>query len=151
MLQPLEITRTNRRLMQKILDNHSIAQLNKVPEGFKNNIIWNIAHVVVTQQLLVYQLSGLPMMIDDEMVNSFRKGTRAEGFVSQEQVAIIKALLFSTLDQTEKDWEARIFKNFKEYPTSTGYVLKSLDDAINFNNYHEGIHFGYVLALKKAL
>ncbi len=147
----LEITRTNRRLMQKILDNYSLDQVNKVPEGFKNNLIWNIAHVVVTQQLLVYKLSGLPMMVNDEMVNTFKKGTKTEGEVSPEEVDKIKALLFSTLDQTEKDLEAGIFKNFQEYPTSTGFVLKSLEDAINFNNFHEGIHLGYVLALKKAL
>ncbi len=147
----LEITRTNRRLMQKILESHSLEQLNKVPEGFKNNLIWNIAHVVVTQQLLAYKLSGLPMLIDDEMVNKYRKGTKTEGAVSQQEVDQIQSLLFSTLDQTEKDLEAGVFRNFTEYPTSTGFVLKSTEDAINFNNFHEGIHLGYVLALKKAL
>ncbi len=147
----LEITRTNRRLMQKILDNHSLEQLNKVPEGFNNNLIWNIAHVVVTQQLLVYKLSGASMLIDDDMVGKFRKGTKTEDAVSQEEVDQIKSLMFSTLDQTEKDQEAGLFKNFNEYPTSTGFVLKSLDDAMNFNNFHEGIHLGYMLALKKAL
>ncbi len=151
MLHQLEITRTNRRLLEKILDNHSIEQLNTVPDRFKNNLIWNIAHVVVTQQLLVYNLSGLPMMIDEEMVNSFRKGTKTEGPISQNEIDKIKTLLFSTLDQTEKDLEVRVFKNFQEYPTSTGFVLKSLEDAVNFNNFHEGIHLGYILALKKAL
>ncbi|MBQ0735822.1 DinB family protein [Aquimarina celericrescens] len=151
MLHQLEITRTNRRLLEKILDNHSIEQLNTVPDRFKNNLIWNIAHVVVTQQLLVYNLSGLPMMIDEEMVNSFRKGTKTEGPISQNEIDKIKTLLFSTLDQTEKDLEAGVFKNFQEYPTSTGFVLKSLEDAVNFNNFHEGIHLGYILALKKAL
>jgi len=147
----LEITRTNRRLLEKILSAHSLEQLNTVPEGFQNNLIWNIAHVIVTQQLLAYKLSGLPMMVSDEMVAKFRKGTKAEGAVSQEEVDQVRSLLFTTLDQTEKDIEAGIFKNFQEYPTSTGFVLKSIEDAMNFNNFHEGIHLGYVLALKKAL
>ena len=147
----LEITRTNRRLLEKILNAHSLEQLNTVPEGFQNNLIWNIAHVIVTQQLLTYKLSGLPMMVSDEMVAKFRKGTKTEGVVSQEEVDQVRSLLFTTLDQTEKDIEAGIFKSFQEYPTSTGFVLKSIEDAMNFNNFHEGIHFGYVLALKKAL
>ncbi len=151
MQNPIEITRTNRRLLQNILENYSLEQLNKVPEGFRNNLIWNIAHVVVTQQLLMYKLSGLSMMIDDAMVNAYKKGSKTEGMVTQEEVDKVKALLFSTLDQTEKDFEAGIFKGFKEYPTSTGFVLKSIDDAMNFNNFHEGIHLGYILALKKAL
>ncbi|MBQ4822030.1 DinB family protein [Aquimarina sp. MMG016] len=151
MQDPIEIARVNRKILEKILDNHSLEQLNKVPEGFSNNLIWNIAHVVVTQQLLVYKLSGLPMMIDDEMVDKYRKGTKTEEVVNQEEVDKVKALLFSTLDQTEKDLKADIFKGFKEYPTSTGFVLKSLQGALNFNNFHEGIHLGYVLALKKSL
>jgi hypothetical protein len=68
------------RKMQQTLDyqnkqNNSISnasgiyfdQLNTIPEGYSNNLIWNIAHIVV-QQMLVYKLSGLPMMISDEMV-----------------------------------------------------------------------------------
>ncbi len=151
MQYPLEITRTNRRLLEKILDHYSLEQLNKVPDGFSNNLIWNIAHVVVTQQLLVYKLSGLPLMIDAEMVNRYKKGTKTEGAVTQEEVDKVRTLLFSTLDQTEKDIEADIFKGFQEYPTSTGFVLKSIQDALNFNNFHEGIHLGYILALKKSL
>jgi len=34
----------------------SLEQLNKIPEGFNNNLIWNIAHCVVTQQLLCYKV-----------------------------------------------------------------------------------------------
>jgi len=147
----LEITRTNRRLMEKILDNYSLEQLNTVPVGFKNNLIWNIAHVVVTQQLLAYKLSGLQMMISDEMVSKYMKGTKIEGVVSQQEVDDIKSLMFSTLDQTEKDLKAGKFLNYSEYPTSTGFVLKSIEDAMNFNNFHEGIHLGYILALKKSL
>ncbi len=35
--------------------------------------------------------------------------------------------------------------------TSAGIRLESVEDAIAFNNFHEGIHLGYVMALKKAL
>ncbi|WP_062057119.1 DinB family protein [Aquimarina longa] len=151
MQDPITITRVNRKLLEKILDNHSLEQLNKVPEGFKNNLIWNIAHVVVTQQLLVYKMSGLPMMIDDELVGLYKKGTKTEKLATAEEVSIIKELLFTTLDQTEKDVNNKIFKTFNDYETSTGFVLKSVQDALNFNNFHEGIHLGYILALKKSI
>lgn len=151
MKDQLEITRTNRRLLEKIMNNYSLEQLNTVPEGFANNMIWNIAHVIVTQQLLVYKLSGLPLMIDEEMVALYKKGSKTERSVSQEEVTVIKELLFSTLDKTEKDIDAAVFKEYNEYPTSTGFVLRSATDAMSFNNFHEGIHLGYILALKKAL
>lgn len=151
MQDPITITRVNRKTLEKIIANSSLEQLNKVPEGFNNNLIWNIAHVIVTQQLLVYKLSGLPMMIDDEMVNLYRKGTKTERAVTAAEVSTIKELLFTTLDKTEKDVSENIFKTYNHYETSTGFVLKSVEDAMNFNNYHEGVHLGYILALRKSL
>lgn len=151
MQHPLEITRVNRKMLEKILNAYSLEQLNKVPDGFRNNLIWNIAHVIVTQQLLTYKLSGLPMMVSDEMVDLYRKGTKTERSTTAEEVAEIKSLLFTTVDQTEKDLKSDIFKEYQEYPTSTGFVIHSAEEAINFNNFHEGIHIGYILALKKSL
>lgn len=151
MQDPITITRVNRKALEKILDKYSLEQLNKVPEGFKNNLIWNVAHVVVTQQLLVYKLSGLPMMIDDKIVDLYKKGTKTERPATALEVAEIKKLLFTTLDKTEKDLQNRVFSNYDDYETSTGFVLKTVQDAINFNNFHEGIHLGYILALKKSV
>ncbi|MAQ74875.1 MAG: hypothetical protein CL613_00915 [Aquimarina sp.] len=151
MQHPLEIARVNRAALSKIIENYSLKQLNTVPEGFNNNLIWNIAHVIVTQQLLMYKLSGLPMQVSDEMVEKYKKGTKTERDISQEEVDIIKKLLLTTLNQTEKDLKDQIFKNFNEYPTSTGFVLRSIEDALHFNNFHEGIHLGYILALRKSL
>ncbi len=65
-----DITVKNRQIMASFLDSFSLEELNKVPKEFNNNIIWNIAHLVVTQQLLTYNLSGLPMLISDEMVKN---------------------------------------------------------------------------------
>ncbi|OED35194.1 hypothetical protein AB832_06385 [Flavobacteriaceae bacterium (ex Bugula neritina AB1)] len=151
MKEQLEITKTNRKILGGFLNTFSLDQLNKIPEGFSNNIIWNIAHTIVTQQLLMYKLSGLPLMVDNKMVDLYKKGTKPENDVTEKEVEIIKGLLFSTLDKTAEDIDAKVFKNYQEYPTSTGFILKSVSDAITFNNYHEGIHLGYVLALKKSL
>ncbi len=147
----LEVTRTNRRILEKMINSIPLETLNRVPEGFSNSIIWNIAHVVVTQQLLVYKLSGLPTLVSDEMIERYRKGTKTEHAVTEEELEMVKTLLHSTIDQTEKDMDANVFENYQEYPTSTGFVLKSLADAVAFNNFHEGIHLGYIMAMKKAL
>ena len=125
--------------------------LNKIPEGFSNNIIWNIAHVVVTQQLLVYKLSGLPMHVSEEMVAKYRNKTKPEGNVTQAEVDEINGLLESLLFQTEKDLDAEIFKTYTEYTVSLGTTLTNVEEAIEFNNFHEGIHLGYILALRKAI
>lgn len=149
MNQTFDITRTSRKMIAPFLENYTLEQLNAIPDGFSNNLIWNIAHIVVTQQLLVYKLSGLPTMVSDEMIEKFRKGTKPEHSVTQAEVDEIKSLLFATIDQTEVDFENKIFKNFDEYPTSTGFVLKSVKDAMIFNNFHEGLHLGILMSIRK--
>ncbi len=149
MSQLFTITETSRNMVSKILENHSLEQLNKIPEGFSNNLIWNIAHIVVTQQLLVYKLSGLPTMVSDEIIEKYKKGTKPEQDATQAEVDEIKSLLFITIKKTKEDYDNGIFKNFNEYPTSTGFILNNVEDAMAFNNFHEGLHIGILMSLRK--
>lgn len=149
MNQLFTITETSRNMVSKILENHSLVQLNKIPEGFSNNLIWNIAHIVVTQQLLVYKLSGLPTMVSDEIIEKYKKGTKPEQDASQAEVNEIKSLLFITIKKTKEDYDNGIFKNYNEYPTSTGFILNNVEDAMAFNNFHEGLHIGILMSLRK--
>ncbi|MFL1012449.1 DinB family protein [Flavisericum labens] len=141
-----------RKIFGEIIENNSLEDLNKIPEGFNNNIIWNIGHVVVTEQLLAYKLSGLEPNVSGEMIDSYRKDSKPEGSVSQEKVDEIKALLFSSIEKTEEDYNNRLFKNYNSYTVSTtGNTLTNIDEALQFILAHEGIHYGYVLALLKAV
>jgi hypothetical protein len=145
------IAQKNRIILKRFLEEISLADLNKVPEGFSNNIIWNIAHIVVIQQLLVYKLSGLPIHVSEEMVSKYRNKTKPEGDVTQAEVDEINGLLESLLIQTEKDIKAGVFKIYNEYTVSLGATLTNVQEAMEFNNLHEGIHLGYILALRKSI
>jgi hypothetical protein len=49
---------------------------------------------VLQQQMLVYKLSGLPMMISDEMVEKYKKGTKPEDIATQAEVDEINYYLW---------------------------------------------------------
>ena len=144
-----KVQKTIREILLKILDNHSLEQLNKIPAGYSNNLIWNVAHCISAQQVLVYKLSGLPMLVSDEFIDKYKKGTKPEGDVSQTEVDEIRGLLFSTLDKTEKDVNNGIFLNYTTYLTSMGFELTNIQDALDFVNYHEGIHTGIIMSIRK--
>lgn len=151
MQESFKITQTSRKILASFLEQYTVEQLHKIPDGFSNNLIWNIGHVIVTEQLLVYKLSGLPMMVTDEMVEKYRKGTKPSEEITENEVKLLQELLFATINQTQKDFENDVFKNYQEYPTSTGFVLQNVKDAIAFNNLHEGIHLGIILGLRKFI
>ena len=151
MIWSLDITLKNRKVLHYFLETLSLEQLNTIPNGFKNNIIWNINHVIVTQQLLVYVHSGLQPIITETMVHAYRKGTKPENSVTRDDVEMAKSDLFSTIEKTEEDYQKKRFKAYKPLIVSTKNELTNVDEAIEFNNFHEGIHLGYILALKNVL
>ncbi len=145
------ILKTSRKILLKVIEDLTLEQLHTIPEGSKNNIIWNLVHLMVTQQLLHYKLSGLHCLIPDDLIDEHRKGTAPTKEFTASEIEEIKELFIGLPATLEEDYETGIFKNYTEYPTSTGFVLDSMDTAINFNNFHEGIHLGIILGLKKLV
>jgi len=141
----------NRLLLSNFLEKFSLDQLNTVPKGYRNSIFWNVAHIVVTQQLLVYGLSNRPMLVDSDLVKTYKKDTKTVHEATEEELALVKTLLFSTIEQTKTDYDNGMFKNFTPYTTSLNVTLSTVDEAIRFNTFHEGIHLGYILAMKNTL
>ena len=147
----LAIQLHNRKIFHHYLKYFSLEQLNAVPEGFNNNILWNIAHTMVTHQLLTYKRSGLAMNVPDEWVTAFAKGSKPERDYTAEEVSAIDAALFSTYEQFEADLAQNRFSEMKSYTTSTNMVLDSVETTQNFVLFHDGIHLGSILALAKLV
>ncbi|TXE08853.1 DinB family protein [Algoriphagus aquimarinus] len=145
------IWKNNRSIYLKFLEHNSLEQLNKIPTGFNNNLIWNIGHVIVVQQRLVYGLSGLPLNVSEELFQKYKPGTKPESDETQETVELFQELLISPIDQTIADFESGKFQNYNEYTTSKGFHLASAADAITFNNYHEALHLGTMVSLLKFI
>lgn len=145
-----KIWETNRNIYARILNEYSLEQLNTTPPGFTNNLVWNLGHIIVAQQGLIYRLSGLPMHVSDEMYERYRNGTKPTE-ASQEEVDELKSLLFSLIQTTKDDYAAGKFKAFSEYTTQMGFYIGSLEESIVFNNYHEGMHLGFMLNIRKFL
>ena len=146
-----EINKTSRNVLLTFLEKYTLEQLNTIPEGFSNNLIWNIGHIIVVQQMLVYKLSDLQMMISDEMVEKYKKGTKPEHNVNQEEVDEIKAALFSTLEKTRNDFGKNKFQKYNEFTSMSGFTIRTAADAIVFNNYHEALHTGIMMQIRKFI
>ena len=151
MHRTFEITRTSRKVLSQFLEKYTLEQLNTIPHGYSNNLIWNIGHIIVVQQMLVYNLSGLPMMVSAEMIAKYKKGTRPEHNTDQNEIEEMKRLLFATIDHSEVDFTNNIFKTYQEFTTMSGFTIKSAEDAMAFNYYHEGVHTGMMMQIRKFI
>lgn len=143
-----KVTRQNALNISKAF---SPEQLNFIPPAFNNNLIWNLGHMVVTQQRLIYGLTGNKINIDKSLVEKYRIGTYPKEVISEAEILHIQELMISTSDQCLKDFEAGLFKECRNYPTSYGFEIKSVEDAILFNNIHESMHLGNLLSMRKMI
>ena len=128
-----------------------IDQLNKIPPGFNNNIIWNIAHLIAGQQGVCYIRAGLKTWVEEDFFNAYKPGTKPLSRKDEEQVEKIKELFFSTLDILEQDYQKALWNSYPAWTTRYGLEVISIDDAMDFLLVHEGLHLGYVMALKKVV
>lgn len=146
-----DLIRKARLTLSNIAKELSIEQLNEVPAGFNNNIIWNMGHLIATQQIVCYRKAGIATFADAEFVDMYAPGTRPERLITPEEVLHIQELFFATLDRYEQDLHSDLFKSYTPWTTRAGVDITNINDADDFLPYHEGMHVGYIMAMKKLL
>jgi hypothetical protein len=153
MKESIDIIRGARKFSLNLIDGISIEKLNEIPEGFNNNLAWNFAHVIANQQILCYRNAGAKPVISDEIIDKYKTGTRPEGFIDEKEFENLKQFLLSTIDKFEEDSATNIFENYKAFDLKSypGVRLKNINDAAKFVSFHDGLHVGYSMALKRAL
>lgn len=122
-----------------------------VPPGFSNSVLWNVAHVVVTLELLTYGRCGLELVVPPKLIEQARKGTAPADWTAPPDRDAVMELLVDSPKRLARDIEAGWFTAFEPYATSAGVTLGSLADALTFDLYHEGMHAGTLLGLRRAL
>lgn len=147
----LSIILQNRKACKKMLDYLTTAQVNKIPDGFNNNIIWNCGHIIVVQQMLTYGLTDIPMSVSKEMFNDFRPGSKPVQFFDQNAVDNIKNLLFSTFEQLAEDTNSGKVHHLKPFMSALKFEITDIDSAIAFDQYHEAMHMGCILNYLKLV
>lgn len=147
-IERLKLTRLF--LLENIKDLTAV-ELNKIPAGFNNNIIWNLGHMVAAQQGLAYVRAGLKPVLDEKLIAQFRTGTKPAQPLNENEIQEIKAQFISSLDLFLSDYEKNVFEGYVAWTTRYQVELKNIDDAIWFLAYHEGLHSGYITAMKKIV
>ncbi len=142
----------HRQIRSSILDaveGLSAQQLHAIPTRCDNNIAWNLGHIMVVQQRIIYGASGLPLSVSDDMVPMYLPGTSPADWETEPDAEALVAMLMPQQDQLETDYAAGRFSEgeFKGFTSRSGLTLGDLDGVLNFNIYHESQHYGFILAL----
>jgi hypothetical protein len=136
------------------IEGLSTEQLNHIPEGFNNNIIWNLGHLIAAQQNVCYIRSGLKTTVDDQYFTPYLSGSKPESPVAEQEIVTIKNLFITSIDRFQADYDKKIFQS---YTPSAGILkvydieVNNIDRAIEYLLFHEGLHAGYILSIKHLI
>ena|SRR5688572_25829993 len=148
----LPLIEYGRNGFMKLIEGLTPEQLNKVPDGFNNNLIWNLGHLIATQQQICYSRAGQDPGIDADVIESYSQGSKPNAPLSAEAIQWIKEEAVKSLDQLEKDVASGKFKDYPAFTvTKDNIPIKSIHDALDFLSWHESMHWGYAQALKRAV
>jgi len=140
-----------RRTIAYILEKYPLSVLNRIPEGQSNNIVWNAAHLVSVQQLLINRRSGAPYTEAKELTANYKPGTKPEGDVDQAFVDNLRMRLIANAEEMEKMYNDGGYPFYESFQTRTKISLDSVEDAINFELFHNGLHLGYIMSYLNLL
>ncbi|KQM77895.1 hypothetical protein ASE74_15965 [Pedobacter sp. Leaf216] len=146
-----EILRASRIRLRQLIDKSNHEILFKIPEGFNNNIIWQIGHCITSQQRHMYMRSGLPMHITKEFMESFKIGSSPNSWKINPDVNQVKQLLIETVDLLESDLKSRKFVNYQPFELPIGFQVKNHLQALQAAIYHEAEHSGVIFTYLKLL
>jgi hypothetical protein len=151
-MRETKVLRNTRTLIARAVEGLTDEQLLTIPPGFRNNILWNLGHVIVTQQVLHYRLAGQPLHISEELVNQCRGGTNPAEWSHPPDFQELLGLLASLPDRLDEDYAAGRLADYQGFTSKlTGVHLSTVEEALDFDQYHEGLHYGVIATYRKLV
>ncbi len=153
MEKSLNIIKGARSYITNLIEEFSVEQLNEIPEGFHNNLLWNFGHIISVQQGLCYLNSNVPAIVELDLIAKYKSGSKPEAPADIEEYEKLKGYLFTNIDRLAEDKQQGLFKNYNSFGLKSyaDVRIENIDDAIKFVAFHDGLHVGYMMALKRVL
>ena len=149
----LELFRWTRKNIITLLSSISEEMANSIPYAFNNNILWNAGHVYWAQQMLVYKFSGLEPNLPAKFAEDFATGSFPNSSAKWSLGEIFNLLEEGT-KKTIEDYHSGTFIKYTPFIgmyDSVSYELNTCEEAFQYNTIHETRHYGFMVALKKAI
>lgn len=150
----IDQTLSERQMLVKLFKSIPLEQADTMPPTWKNNARWQAGHLIITPALLTHGIMREPLGVPEEYRKWFAKGTSPADW-GTDPVPNYRDLcddLVPSIGRLIENLRHRLDEAFLEpYTTSVGGVLHSPAQALNYSMFHDGVHLGMTMALKRAL
>ena len=126
-----------------------IESLLKIPEGFNNNMIWNIGHMISVGYSLNFSIAGLIPPTEIEMIKKFKRGSFPVEYTDAD-IQWINEHLVRSVHEIENLWaENKVSVIVTSVTTELGNVITTPSDALAMTLVHDMLHFERIRLFRK--
>ena len=148
----IDLSNSIRSRFEELIDNLSTEELNAIPHGFNNNIVWNYGHIIVSGYALAFISSGVDTSLTIPLYSKFRKGSRPEGIMTTGEINTLKELRAQFPAVLEEALKKEKFNNITAYATQTfGVPMPTLDSILTTIAAHDTFHYQTARMYKRIL
>lgn len=123
-------------------------QADVIPEGFRNNIRWNLGHIYVVQHALLHHYGGIELEMDKRFQQYFSPNTSPDDWEgTPPSLNEIKEKLEKQVEEIEVALKGKLGDTAKE----PFLRQNNVGQIFSFTFYHEGLHVTAVKDYKRIL
>lgn len=124
-----------------------------MPAGFNNNIRWHVGHIFTVQEQLTFYFAKEPLNLPENFKEWFANKTKpADWKEAPPALETLKGLLAEQTFRIKQVFGGRLDEKVpKPFILGDGIQLETIGELLNFTLYHEGVHLGFINALKRAI
>jgi hypothetical protein len=118
------------------------AALLEVPKGFNNNILWNLGHLFVATENLLFKASGRETHFPEDYPEAFGGGTSPKTWTTEPPTK--EEILSELADQIKRiteTFEGHLDDALPKELNIASIEMKTVGDLLEFTTLHETIHF----------
>ncbi|WHY00459.1 DinB family protein [Neobacillus sp. DY30] len=139
---------TYRSYILSVLENVTEDEAEFIPNGFNNNIRWNLGHIYLDQYLWIQAVTKEKAEVPESFQTWFGYGTSPADFTSDTpELDELKKLLKEQPAQIKAQYGERLEEEFP--PTEMG--MHTIEQVLIRTIFHEGMHLQTILDLKKCM
>lgn len=138
----------NRSRTLEIVANLSVEQVKGIPNGFNNNILWHVGHILTIQERLAFRLIQDTLELSESLMDLFLNGTKPADWQTAPPDMLT---LLPLLEEQPSRIKRRLQGRLDEQITIPFRDMSRLKEVLIFSIGHEALHTGYIMAMKKIV
>lgn len=129
----------------------SDSRLQTTPPGLRNNILWNIGHLIVDNCDMLYRPAGLDPPHPDSFAPLFAAGTSPAGWKEPPPPAVVMKVFAELSARLREDYRNDLFINFDAKTVVSGWPVRDFEETLAYVSVHTGIHLGVIMTLRRLV